>query len=780
MENTRRFICIAVLILLMAGCANVNQVQWSACQSDDDCADGVCVGGSCSTSASDAITDTGETVELDIAVEPLGSDSADESRLGFGEECTAGADCASDYCIAIDVDGSSICTEICTDSCPDGFVCRLLTGSGPDAIRLCTPHFEVLCRACQGHAACGGFDDLCLEQGNGHFCATDCAETRRCADGFLCNPHTIPSGEDEETFWQCEPETGQCPEPGEENDCGGFSPLPATPGTECGDCGGGVWICNGREDVRCVGEAETNACGGCDELLAALNDPCGTCGSGQYRCQDDGTLRCDGDAGNDALNDCGGCLPLDNDAGSPCGTCGDGLWQCSQSGALFCTCEPCDDECDELGGTYCPTGSTRQTCGDHDADVCWEWGDDYTCPSGLCVGTTCSTCDNDCPFAGDTRCSTGTVQQTCGYYDEDTCREWGEDLTCPSGVCSGTGCVACSNECAPDGVTRCLTGLIEQTCGNYDADTCLEWGENTSCPSGICSGLECVVCTSECLAFGDTHCASASAQQTCGNEDADSCLEWGPDDPCPSGVCAGLRCVACADDCSIGDDRCFDTLYLQSCGDYDVDTCLEWGGDDPCPSGYCVGDACTYCGDGSCNGDESPDDCPGDCNPEFLAQERLGRRTIGSCVNTDYGWHEAGGIVYWTFGTSCPIPSLDTPDDYDTEYGRWRFSIRSAGHYQVRVKIPPTGAACDFATSKYTTEASYTLDRPGDSNPFARVDQRSNIGSEAIVFADVYLNEGEAALYLYDSTLNLSNCCDTCGQSIRVFFDYAVFEWLGP
>jgi len=96
------------------------------------------------------------------------------------------------------------------------------------------------------------------------------------------------------------------------------------------------------------------------------------------------------------------------------------------------------------------------------------------------------------------------------------------------------------------------------------------------------------------------------------------------------------------------------------------------------------------------------------------------------------------------------------------------------------VKIPPQDWACDFSTAKYTTGATYILDRPDATNLSASLDQRNNIDSEATVFANVRLEAGEAALYLYDAVSDLSSCCDTCGQSIRVFFDYAVFEWLGP
>jgi hypothetical protein len=127
------------------------------------------------------------------------------------------------------------------------------------------------------------------------------------------------------------------------------------------------------------------------------------------------------------------------------------------------------------------------------------------------------------------------------------------------------------------------------------------------------------------------------------------------------------------------------------------------------------------------------------------------------------------------------MPSLSSPGTYPYEYGRWRFQVKKAGRYRLAIKVPPSGAACGFDSTKYTTGARYMLARPGGSNvPSSPVNQRASIGQEAVVFADVVLPAGESALYLYDSVTDLSSCCDTCGQSIRVMFDYAKLDWLGP
>ena len=50
-------------------------------------------------------------------------------------------------------------------------------------------------------------------------------------------------------------------------------------------------------------------------------------------------------------------------------------------------------------------------------------------------------------------------------------------------VLSFTTTSSCTNECTTSGTTRC-SGNYKQTCGNYDADSCLEWCEPPDCNSG--------------------------------------------------------------------------------------------------------------------------------------------------------------------------------------------------------------------------------------------------------------------------------------------------------
>jgi len=69
---------------------------------------------------------------------------------------------------------------------------------------------------------------------------------------------------------------------------------------------------------------------------------------------------------------------------------------------------------------------------------------DGDCQSSFCNPTTkkCEikpTCTNDCTTAGNTKCLDSTTRQTCGNYDADVCSEWGSNFACQYG-CSGDIC----------------------------------------------------------------------------------------------------------------------------------------------------------------------------------------------------------------------------------------------------------------------------------------------------------------------------------------------------
>jgi hypothetical protein len=99
-------------------------------------------------------------------------------------------------------------------------------------------------------------------------------------------------------------------------------------------------------------------------------------------------------------------------------------------------------------------------------------------------GTAYGVCSTNKPYY----CNNGTLVSrcsTCGCPSAQTCSSAG---TCISAV-------SCTNDCSTSGLKQC-SGNSVQTCGNYDTDSCLEWGGTTACASGqTCSNGACITTT---------------------------------------------------------------------------------------------------------------------------------------------------------------------------------------------------------------------------------------------------------------------------------------------
>lgn len=184
-----------------------------------------------------------------------------------------------------------------------------------------------------------------------------------------------------------------------------------------------------------------------------------------------------------------------------------------------------------------------------------------------------------------------------------SCGSCGTGLFCSSGQC------VCDDDCSA-GSSKCLSSGTFKTCGDFDADWCLEWSSSKSCPSGtICDGGQCV-CQDDCT-YGEATCLSDTTYKTCGDLDSDSCYEWSSSQSCGSGeICLNGKCH-CQDECKAGDSTCSSSDSVTFCGDFDADDCLEWGTETKCPAGgvcqygqcMCVPQcADRQCGDDGCGG----------------------------------------------------------------------------------------------------------------------------------------------------------------------------------
>ncbi|NQT49710.1 hypothetical protein HQ571_03390 [Candidatus Kuenenbacteria bacterium] len=320
-------------------------------------------------------------------------------------------------------------------------------------------------------------------------------------------------------------------------------------------------------------------------------------------------------------------------------------WCCDP---FFCTNGSC--KCDS-GKTYCGGGCYSDSNCNGKKFFC-DGGDAVCCPygthpeNGYCV----SDCDNECDYDGQTDCDGDTVILTC-HEDNDGCFYWtGQSCICeetPFGAMCGPNC---DNECSPSGEKDCSDNQTLMTCGNYDNDSCLEWGNGQSC---ICVDDHC--CNNECSP-NDDGCNSANTKKwDC--VEVDGC--WEKDyTTCSLGkVCSNGNCVsACTNQCtaqqaltspycegsysktcSMGNDGCFDetgqscgygcnvltgtcnsaptcnndcfpsgekecinSISIQTCGNYDADSCYEWGAPQSC---QCFNDACQSCSDQCDSGD---------------------------------------------------------------------------------------------------------------------------------------------------------------------------------
>ncbi len=342
-------------------------------------------------------------------------------------------------------------------------------------------------------------------------------------------------------------------------------------------------------------------------------------------------------------NNCGGCG----------NTCLSGQ-ECSGS-----QCVPCNNECTQ-GSKRCVAGTTDQfqSCGDPDGDTCLEWGPPQTCPTGqICQNGSCVvSCTDECFEVGTQACDKDGANgwRTCGDYDADDCLDWGPLNACPTGqVCQNGSCVSsCTNTCTPANDTRCATTPRNgvETCGDYNQDGCLEWGGYYACPTGETCDTRTKQCSPDCsddCTTGQRMC-DGNGYRTCGQHDGDVCLDWSDVTNCQSWeTCdpqTGTCKTACADACTQGQRRCNGTI-VELCANWNADPCLEYGTLETCGTGY-------KCENGAC-----VEDCQNECTTQGARECRTdgqGKPGYVVCGNWDQdSCLEWNTITLCQSGESC-------------------------------------------------------------------------------------------------------------------------------
>jgi hypothetical protein len=209
------------------------------------------------------------------------------------------------------------------------------------------------------------------------------------------------------------------------------------------------------------------------------------------------------------------------------------------------------------------------------------------------------------------KCSDSTLFKQCStnkpkYCDNGNLIDKCSSCGCPSGKqCQSNGSctvspqATCQNECSEFGLKRCSNNSY-QTCGNYDADNCLEWSSTTNCLSNtVCQDGNCIQqkCSDGTL-YGQ---CSTSKPKYCENGNLiDKASICG----CPSGYEVISDTCALIKTCN-SDFDCQDTSIEFKCENNQCvkikcttnQECWDISNSLICENNFCVGHSCTSIGD---------------------------------------------------------------------------------------------------------------------------------------------------------------------------------------
>ena len=485
----------------------------------------------------------------------------------FLDKCTENAQCQSGWCV--EHMGEGVCSESCSEECPQGWSCKQVGASDPDLIYVCVSNHSNLCKPCSSTDGCkavGGAEDVCVDYGTeGSYCGGGCAADEDCPWGFSCVSAVTVDGID---TLQCVADAAVCPCTSKSVALSLWTPCAAT--NEFGLCMG-KRVCTENGLTSCdapVPAVET--CNGidddCDEDVDEPEqdegDYINLCDDGNDCTEDN----CKGEPGCDYIDlDAGECKD-----GDPCTVadhCQAGL--CIGNPVVCDDNNECtDDSCDGSGG--CLFEQNSAACDDGNPCTVAD-----TCANGTCSGLTIP-----CDCQSDDDCN--------GLEDGD--------------LCNGT--LICDLQQWP---YQC----------QVDASTIPVCAEPPEGPDAICLASACDAASGAC--------SVVPAHEGFPCEDGDACTVA---DTCVAGVCtAGFERV-CHDDNLCTDDSC--DSQLGCLYDNNEAPCIDGNActtGDFCVNGQCLSGNPLSCNDNdACNGVEvcdtklgcvagTPLECPSDDNP---------------------------------------------------------------------------------------------------------------------------------------------------------------------
>ncbi|MSP93482.1 MAG: hypothetical protein EXR79_17105, partial [Myxococcales bacterium] len=518
---------------------------------------------------------------------------------GPGCSCTANAECQTGLCIDDNaVAGGKACVRTCKGSCPGGYACANVPGSGGDVLSICVPKFGHLCEPCGVSKDCealGLKDSACVDQGGlGRFCGISCGTDVDCPAEYACSEVATAEGG---KLKQCVRKPDAMQSPFGVCSCSAvavakklatacFVEFKDGAGNPIGKCAGQrsctaaglsvcvapeakAEVCNGVDD-DCDGKVDEAAC---DDGKACTKDSCA--GKDGCKHEDLGGEPCDAD----------GSLCTENDS-CVAGACAPGAKKGCDDKNL-CTqdaCEPakgCTQVVDD--GKPCDADGTACTTGD-------------VCQGGACQKGALAVCDDGNPCTVD-KCDPKSGQCVTSAEDDGIPCDDGTKCTskdaCLGGVCKGKA-VACedSNPCTDDvcdkvkGCTpQALTGA---PCSDDNPCTIGDSCATGNCKSGppkLCTAPNtCVVATCDLTADGKCVFKNAKGGTPC--DDGSACTEK---DTCLDGSCDGvvLDCNdqnACTYDGCDTKAGCTSSASSSPCSDGSPCTIL-----DKCAQGKCTG-----------------------------------------------------------------------------------------------------------------------------------------------------------------------------------------------
>lgn len=190
------------------------------------------------------------------------------------------------------------------------------------------------------------------------------------------------------------------------------------------------------------------------------------------------------------LTGCPTAEPLGTDAGALSDASAADAPVASDAGALLGG--PCAND----GRVECDGYEATHTCADHDGDGDLEWGPSEPCPgTSTCERAACTdSCTDDCHL-GQIGCfGGGTRARTCGQFDRDTCADWGPDVECGAGrLCNSLGpemCVECLDENDHQSCGPAALVCVDHACAPPPGRTCIEamGAATVDVPAGLPSG----------------------------------------------------------------------------------------------------------------------------------------------------------------------------------------------------------------------------------------------------------------------------------------------------